>query len=128
MEFWSNFWSIIWWFILAFVFIAYLMALFSIITDVFRDRSLSGWDKALWILFLLLVPFITALVYLIFRGNSMADRRDADAQRAAEAANAYIRQAAGKSPADEIEKATALLESGRITSEEFHQIKAKALG
>lgn len=127
MEFWSNFWSIIWWFILAFVFIAYLMALFSIITDVFRDRALSGWDKALWILFLLLVPFITALVYLIFRGNSMADRRDADAQRAAEAANAYIRQAAGKSPADEIEKATALLESGRITSEEFHQIKAKAL-
>jgi len=128
MEFWSNFWSIIWWFFLAFMFIAYLMALFSIITDIFRDRSLSGWDKALWVLFLLLVPFITALVYLIFRGNSMADRRDADAQRAAEAANAYIRQAAGKSPADEIEKATALLESGRITSEEFHQIKAKALG
>lgn len=127
MEFWSNFWSIIWWFIVAFVFIAYLMALFSIITDIFRDRTLSGWDKALWVLFLLLVPFITALVYLIVRGGSMAERRDADAQHAVDATNAYIRQAAGKTPAEEIEKATALLDSGRITAEEFHQIKTKAL-
>lgn len=127
MSFWDSFWNIIWWFLWAFVFIAYLMALFGILADIFRDRRLKGWAKALWVIFLIFVPFLTALIYLIARGGGMADRT-ADAIRAdKDAADSYIRDVAGTSSVDQIEKASTLLTNGAITSEEFDQIKAKAL-
>ena len=69
-----NFWSIVGLFFWSFVFIAYLFVLFAIIGDLFRDHQLNGWLKALWIIFLVFVPFLTALVYLIARGNHMAAR------------------------------------------------------
>lgn len=128
MDFWSNFWSFIWWFFWAFVFISYLFALFAIIADIFRDAKLKGWAKAVWLIFLVFVPFLTALVYLIARGGGMAERSAKDVRQSQEATDAYIRGVAGSSPADEIEKAHALLESGKITPEEFAQLKAKALG
>ncbi|ANJ28447.1 SHOCT domain-containing protein [Agromyces aureus] len=129
MDFWSNFWSIIWWFLWVFVFIAYLMILFSIVGDLFRDHKLSGWWKAVWIIFLIFVPFLTALVYLIARGQGMAERSQRDARQAQAAADDYIRQTAGTSasPADEIAKAKGLLDSGAITAEEFAHLKSKAL-
>jgi hypothetical protein len=71
MNFWTSFWDIIWWFVWAFAFIAYLFALFAIIGDLFRDRKLNGWLKAIWVLFLIFVPFLTALVYLIARGKGI---------------------------------------------------------
>jgi hypothetical protein len=127
MSFWGSFWDIIWWFLLAFVFISYLFALFAIVADLFRDRKLNGWWKAVWIIFLIFVPFLTVLVYLIARGSGMAERSNAEAVNARSAADAYIQQVAGTSPSEEIAKAKALLDSGTITAEEYNTIKAKVL-
>ena len=80
MSFWETFWVAILWCLWATIFIAYLMALFSILTDIIRDRDQSGWAKAIWILFLIFVPFLTALVYLVTRGEGMS-RRSAQAMR-----------------------------------------------
>ncbi|MFB2597610.1 SHOCT domain-containing protein [Herbiconiux sp. P17] len=127
MSFWGNFWDIIGWFLWAFVFIAYLMALFAIIGDLFRDHKLNGWWKALWILFLVFVPFLTALVYLIARGRGMAERQNKEVKQAQTAADDYIRNVAGSSASDEIAKAKALLDAGTITQDEYNLLKAKAL-
>ncbi|MHC3000370.1 membrane protein [Microbacterium sp. HJ5] len=119
----------IWWFLWVFVFVAYLFALFAVIGDLFRDHELSGWWKAVWIIFLIFVPFLTLLVYLIARGNGMAKRGAAEARQVQQAQDAYIKQVAGGSSAtDEIAKAKALLDSGTITQAEFDALKAKALG
>jgi hypothetical protein len=124
----DNFWGIIWFFFWSFVFIAYLFALFAIIGDLFRDHNLNGWLKALWIIFLVFVPFLTALVYLIARGNSMAERTVQAGQQAQTETDAYIRSVAGSSsPTDEIVKAKSLLDAGAITQAEFDAIKSKAL-
>lgn len=111
----------------AVVFISYLFALFAIITDLFRDHTLSGWWKAVWALFLIFLPFVTALVYLIARGEGMATRSQAAGRDAEEAAASYIRKTAGTSPAAEIAAATELLTAGSITQNEFDALKAKAL-
>ncbi|MGF2949718.1 SHOCT domain-containing protein [Microbacterium alcoholitolerans] len=123
MGFWDFFWYMIW----AFFFIAYLMVLFSIIGDIFRDHKLNGWLKAVWVIFLIFLPFLTALVYLVARGQGMAERSAASAREARNATDAYIRQAAGKSPSDEIADAAKLLTAGTITTEEYEKLKAKAL-
>ncbi|WP_431220608.1 SHOCT domain-containing protein [Leifsonia xyli] len=124
---WSNFWSVIWLFFWSFAFVAYLFALFAIISDLFRDHKLNGWWKAVWIIFLIFVPFLTALVYLIARGPGMAERNQREARQYQTATDEYIRQVAGSSPADEIAKAKALLDSGAITPDEFAHLKAHAL-
>ncbi|MRX43620.1 SHOCT domain-containing protein [Agromyces kandeliae] len=129
MDFASNFWNFVWIFFWSFAFIAYLFALFAIIGDLFRDHQLNGWWKAVWIIFLMFVPFLTALIYLIARGNGMAERSAAAASDAQAATEAYIRQTAGASasPSDEIAKAKALLDAGTISAQEYEAIKAKAL-
>jgi hypothetical protein len=128
MDFWNNFWNIIWLFFWSFAFIAYLFALFAIISDLFRDHKLNGWWKALWIIFLIFVPFLTALVYLIARGPGMAERSQKEARQVQQSTDAYIREVASSSPADEIAKAKALLDAGTITPEEFAHLKSVALG
>lgn len=127
MEFWKDFWGVISLFFWAYVFFAYLIALFSIVTDIVRDRSLNGWFKALWIIFLVWIPFLTALVYLIARGRGMAERHHAHAVRSRDVMEDYIRSVASASPADEIAKAKALLESGVISEEEFAALKRRVL-
>lgn len=127
MNFWNSFWDIIWWFVWAFAFIAYLFALFTIVVDLFRDTKLNGWWKALWLICLLFIPFLTALVYLVVRGRGMAERSQREAAQAADATQNYIRSVAGASPADEIAKAKALLDAGTITPTEYEALKAKAL-
>jgi hypothetical protein len=129
MNFWENFWELIWWFLWAFAFIAYLMALFAIIGDLFRDHTMNGWAKAVWIFFLIFVPFLTALVYLIARGSGMAERSQKEAKQYQAATDEYIRQAAGAppSPSDEIAKAKALLDAGTISQGEYDLLKSKAL-
>ncbi|QIZ97514.1 SHOCT domain-containing protein [Leifsonia sp. PS1209] len=124
---WDNFWNIIWLFFWSFAFIAYLFALFSIVGDLFRDHKLNGWWKALWIIFLIFVPFLTALVYLIARGPGMAERSQKEARQVQSATDQYIRTVASTSPADEIAKAKQLLDQGVITQEEFAHLKARAL-
>ena len=126
--FWGSLGDIIWWFLWAFVFVSYLFALFAVISDLFRDHELSGWWKAVWIIFLIFVPFLTLLVYLIARGNGMAKRGAAEARQIQAAQDAYIKQVAtAGSPSDEIAKAKTLLDAGTITQAEYDAIKAKAL-
>lgn len=129
MNFWGSFWDLIWWFLWVFAFVAYLMALFAIIGDLFRDHKLNGWWKALWIIFLIFVPFLTVLIYLIARGNGMAERSQREARQMQAFTDEYIRQTAGAatSPADEIAKAKALLDAGAITQGEYDLLKSNAL-
>lgn len=129
MSFWESLWSIFWWMFWAYIFIAYLMALFTVLIDIFRDPKLNGWAKAVWILFLVFVPFLTVLVYVIARGGGMGERASKTYQNEKAASDAYIRDVAGSAPdpAQQIEKASQLLASGAITDAEFAQIKAKAL-
>jgi uncharacterized membrane protein len=124
---WSNFWSVVWLFFWSFAFVAYLFALFAIISDLFRDHKLNGWWKAVWIIFLIFVPFLTALVYLIARGPGMAERSQREARQVQTATDQYIRTVAQASPADEIAKAKQLLDAGTITPEEFAHLKSRAL-
>ena len=126
--FWGSFWDIIWWFLWIFFFMAYLFALFAVIADLFRDHTLNGWWKAVWIIFLIFVPFLTALIYLIARGQGMTKRGIEQAQEMREQQDAYIRATAGgSSAADDIAKAKTLLDSGAISQAEFDSLKAKAL-
>ncbi|HEY9423265.1 MAG TPA: SHOCT domain-containing protein [Microterricola sp.] len=128
MSIWENFWNVLWAMFWVFAFVAYLFAIFAIIGDLFRDHKLNGWLKALWIIFLIFVPFITALVYLIARGKSMAERQAKDIEAAQKASEQYIKQvASSSSPAEEINKAKGLLDSGAITAAEFEALKTKAL-
>ena len=122
-SFWSWFWLLIWWFL----FFAYLVILFQILTDLFRDRTVSGWGKAVWVVGLVFLPFLTALIYVIARGNGMAERQQAVVQKARADTDRYVRDVAGASPASHITEAKALLDQGVITPEEFAQLKAKAL-
>jgi hypothetical protein len=102
--------------------------LFHIIGDLFRDRELSGWWKALWLIALIIFPFLTALIYLIARGRGMAERQAGEMQRAQEATDSYIQQVAGRSnPTDQIATAKNLLDQGTITQTEFDRLKASAL-
>ncbi|AGW40496.1 hypothetical protein O159_02670 [Leifsonia xyli subsp. cynodontis DSM 46306] len=123
---WSNFWDVLWTIFWGFAFVAYLFALFAVVGDLFRDTKLNGGWKALWIVFLIFLPFLTVLVYLIARGRGMADRQAARAQQAQRQTEDYIRSVAG-SPAAEIAKARQLLDSGTITAQEFERLKALAL-
>lgn len=127
MNLWDSLWDFIWLFFWAFALIAYLIALFSIIGDLFRDHVLSGWWKAVWVVFLIFVPFLTVLVYLIARGSGMAERNQREAVSAKHAANDYIREVAGMSPSDEITKAKSLLDAGTITLDEYTALKTHAL-
>ena len=123
-SFWDFFWLLVW----SFFFVAFLMALFQIIVDLFRDQELSGWLKALWLIFILFLPILGALIYLIVRGNDMAKRQMRDATEAKSANDAYIQSVAKQSnPAEQIAKAKGLLDSGAINQAEFDALKAKAL-
>jgi len=123
----SNFWDLLWLMFSAFMFVAYLFVMFQVVTDLFRDSELGGFAKALWIVGLILLPFLTALVYVITRGSGMARRQQAAVQRSQSEAESYIRQLAGKSPADQIADAKRLLDAGTITADEFARLKAKAM-
>ncbi len=125
---WGSSWDFVWHFLLIFAWIAYLRVLFQILTDLFwRDHKTSGWIKAVWVIFLILLPWLTALVYLIARGGGMAERAREAAAAAKKQTDDYIKQAAGRSPAEEIAHAKELLDAGTITQAEFDGLKTKAL-
>lgn len=123
MSFWNWFWVVV----ETFVLVTYLIALFWVVRDLFRDHQLRGWAKALWVLFLIVVPVLTALVYLLARGSGMAQRENQQAQQTKARADAYIRQVAGTSPAEQIATAKELLDAGAIDAAEFDRLKAAAL-
>lgn len=125
----DSFWEFLWIVIVSFLFVAYLMMLFHIFADIFRDDALGGWGKALWSVFLIFMPFLGALVYLIARGSGMAERSMAQMQQVQADQADYIRTVAGSatSAADQVAQAKQLLDSGAITPQEFEAMKAKAL-
>jgi ABC-type multidrug transport system fused ATPase/permease subunit len=123
----SNFWDLMWLIISTFVFVAYLIVLFHIVVDLFRDGEMGGFAKAIWIIGLIIVPLLTALIYILARGGGMAARQRAAMQQAKSDTDAYIRGVAGKSPAEQIKDAKALLDAGTISADDFAKLKAKAL-
>jgi len=110
-----------------FFFVIWIWILITILTDLFRDHELSGWGKAAWVLFLVFIPFLTALIYLIARGSGMRDRTIKAQAEAKQHMDSYIRQQAHVSPADELHKLNDLKEKGAISAEEFDKAKAKLL-
>ena len=123
----SNFWDILYLIWSTFLFVAYLIILFHVVVDLFRDAGLPGGYKVLWIIGLVVIPVLTALVYILARGKGMAERQQAALRQAKSETDAYIRQVAGKSPAEQIGEARALLDAGTISQAEFDRLKAKAL-
>jgi hypothetical protein len=110
-----------------FLWVIWLVLVFRIILDIFRSHDISGWAKALWLIFILILPFIGVVIYLIARGGKMHEH-DVNAARAQDQAfRSYIRDAAGPSQADELAKLASLKDSGALSEEEFQQQKAKIL-
>ena len=110
-----------------FLFVVWIWILFTIITDIFRDHEMSGWAKGLWILFLVFIPYLTGLIYLIARGSGMRDRAIKAQTDAKAHFDEYVREQAHASPADELHKLNDLREKGALSQEEFDQAKAKLL-
>ncbi|AFL73406.1 PLDc N-terminal domain-containing protein [Thiocystis violascens] len=123
----ANFWDFIYLIASSFLFVAYLIILFHVVVDLFRDPALPGGYKVLWLIGLVFLPFLTALFYVLIRGTGMAERQLAAAQRVKSDTDAYIRQVAAKSPAEQICDAKALLDAGTISQGEFDRLKEKAL-
>ena len=127
VSFIDIFWSMLEFF---FLFI-WIIILFHVLGDLFRDHSLSAVTKTLWVLFLVFLPFVAAFVYLIVRGQGMAERSAAQQQRAQEQFAGYIRNVAANgdaTPTEQITQAKELLDAGTIDRSEFDRLKAKALG
>ena len=123
-----SFWDVMWFMLISFALVAYLMVLFSIFGDLFRDPDTSGVGKAVWIVALVLLPLITSLIYMIVRGRDMARRSAEGYTQQRHAQEAYIREVAGVgSPAEEIGRAREMLDAGVITQPDFERLKAKAL-
>jgi type VI protein secretion system component VasK len=118
------FWAMLWFFL----FFAWIALLFSVIGDIFRSEDLSGWGKGLWVLFVIIVPWLGILIYLIARGGTMQERAIADASRREQATRQYVQEVAGApSSADELAKLVQLRDSGAITAQEFEAQKARVL-
>lgn len=111
-----------------FFFVIWIWILITILSDLFRDHELSGWAKAAWVLFLVCIPFLTALVYLIARGEGMRDRTIKAQAEAKQHFDEYVRQQAHIAyPADELHKLAELKDKGALSAEEYDRAKAKLL-
>jgi len=124
------FMNILWSMIIFFAWVAWIWTLILIFGDLFRRHDTSGWVKAAWTIFLILIPFLGVLVYLIANAKGMAERSAAQAQASQAQFDQYVQTVASSNggAASEIDKAKKLLDSGAITPAEFDQLKAKALG
>jgi hypothetical protein len=124
----ETFWQVIWTIFIFFVWVIWIWLLITVFIDVFRNRESSGWVKAGWCVFVILVPFLGVFVYLIVEGGGMAQRNLKQAQAAQTDFDQYVRStAAQQDPAEQISEAKQLLDSGAITQAEFDALKAKAL-
>jgi ABC-type multidrug transport system fused ATPase/permease subunit len=110
-----------------FLLVAWFWILITVIGDLFRDHETSGWAKAAWVFFLIFLPFLGVLIYLIARGEGMRDRAVREQADARKQMDAYIRETAGSSPVDELHKLSDLRDKGAISDAEFEQAKAKLL-
>jgi membrane protein implicated in regulation of membrane protease activity len=120
--------SVFWTIVEVFLWVLWFWILIMVMIDIFRSSDLSGWGKALWFLFVLFIPLIGVLAYLIVRGSSMHERAARQARQQDEEFRAYVQDAAGpKSSADELTKLAGLRDHGVITNEEFEREKSKIL-
>ncbi|MFI6446802.1 SHOCT domain-containing protein [Kitasatospora sp. NPDC050543] len=126
----NLFWTMMWFFL----WIMWLFLLFRIVVDIFRSHDLGGWGKAGWLIFVIILPFLGVLVYLVARGGKMGERDLQDARNREAAFQEYVRQAAatsegaaGGSQADQLAKLAELKRSGDLSQEEFEQAKARLL-
>ena len=122
--------NVFWTIFEVFLWVVWFWILITVFIDIFRSRDLSGWGKALWFLFVLFIPLIGVLVYLIVRGSSMHERQARDMQQQDAEARRYIQQAAAEAPAstaDQLTKLADLRDRGVISAEEFEREKAKVL-
>ena len=123
-----SFGEFLWSLVIIFFMIVYFVILFQVVFDLFRDHELSGWAKAGWLLFIIVLPFLGLFVYLIVRGQGMAERSAKDQVQAKQDFDQYVRETAGGGPTQEIANAKTLLDEGTISQAEFDAIKRKALG
>jgi hypothetical protein len=120
--------NILWTTLIIFAWVIFIWIAITVLIDVFRRRDISGWGKAAWVIFVVILPWIGVLVYLIANHDGMAERRMKEVQASQTQFDEYVRTTAGTGgAASEIEKAKQLLDSGAITQAEFDAIKAKAL-
>lgn len=120
--------DVLWSMVAFFFFFIWIMILFQVFGDLFRDPNESGVSKVLWVLFVIIAPFLGVLIYLIVRGKGMAERQMQAAADAQKEFNSYVQSVAGSgSPTDQIAQAKQLLDSGAIDQAEFDRLKAKAL-
>ena len=121
--------DVFWTIIIVFAWVAWFWVLIMIISDLFSRHDIGGWGKALWMIFVIIVPFLGVFIYLIAEGKSMGERRMAQMEAAQQDFDAHVRQVAAETgPADQIAKAKALLDAGTIDQAEFDRLKAQALG
>ncbi|MGW7368810.1 SHOCT domain-containing protein [Streptomyces sp. NPDC054841] len=120
----GAFWTVMW----IFLWVMWFLLLFRVIVDIFRDHDMNGWAKAAWLLFVLIIPFLGVLVYVIVRGKDMGRREIQQARDQQAAMDEYIRQTAkGAGPGDDLAKLSELKAKGDLTEEEFQRAKAKLL-
>ena len=120
--------GVMWSFIVFFIWIAWLMVLFRVLVDIFRSHDMGGFAKALWMIFVIVAPFLGVFVYLIARGGKMTQHAIEDAQKQDAAMQSYVKQAAGTSgPADQLAQLVELHTSGALTDAEYETAKAKIL-
>jgi hypothetical protein len=110
-----------------FFIVVWIWVLITVLIDLFRDHELSGWWKAVWVFFLVFLPIITVLIYLIARGSGMRERALAEQKQFKEASDEYIRSVAGSSPVDQLHRLDELRARGSISQEEFERLKARVL-
>jgi hypothetical protein len=120
--------DVLWTMLVIFAWVIWFWLLITVFADLFRRHDISGWGKAGWTLFVIVLPFLGVFVYLIAQGQQMAERRNADAKASRAAFDDYVRSVSAESgPSDQIARAKQLLDSGAIDQAEFEQIKRKAL-
>jgi Short C-terminal domain/Phospholipase_D-nuclease N-terminal len=110
-----------------FFFVIWIWILITVLVDLFRDHELSGWAKAVWVFFLVFVPVIAVLIYLIVRGDGMRQRAIEEQKHMQQASQEYIRAVAGSSPVDQLHRLDELRARGAISQEEFERLKARVL-
>ena len=123
----ETFWQVVWTMFIFFLWVIWLWLLFTVFIDIFRNHQSSGFAKAGWSVFVIVLPFLGVFVYLLAEGKGMAERNVQRAQAQQAQMDTYVRSVAGAGSADEIAKAKDLLDSGAISQAEFDQLKAKAL-
>ena len=120
--------SLLWTMLEFFLFVIWIWILIAIFNDIFRSHDMSGWVKALWVIFVIVLPFLGILIYLIARGGKMQEHAVQDAGQQKQAFDSHVREVAGASVADDLAKLAELKDKGVLTDAEFQTQKAKLLG